>query len=147
MRHSHSIRGSCDGEPANNADRHRSVVIIGLDPSLIDFSSPDFAAFPGLTAEKVSAGITAAEEGLRALGYDARHCLIDFGKTAEAVVTAELQKHRFDCILIGAGVRDVPSDLILFEKLINVIHEQAPDSRICFNTNPSDTLAALRRWI
>jgi malate/lactate dehydrogenase len=131
---------------AKSAER-KSVVIIGLDPSLIDFSSPDFSAFPGLTAEKVLAGITAAEESLKTLGYDAKHCLIDFGQTAEAVVTAELQKHRFDCILIGAGVRTVPSNLILFEKLINIIHELAPDSRICFNTNPSDTLDALRRWI
>jgi malate/lactate dehydrogenase len=127
--------------------KRKSVVIIGLDPSLIDFSSPDFAAFPGLTAEKVLAGITAAEEGLKALGYDAQHCHIDFGQTAESVVTAELQKHRFDCILIGAGVRAVPSNLILFEKLMNVIHEHAPNSKICFNTNPSDTLDALRRWI
>ena len=125
----------------------KSVVIIGLDPSLIDFSSPDFAAYPGLTADKVLAGISTAEEGLKALGYDAQHCLIDFGQTAEAVVTAELQKHRFDCILIGAGVREVPSNLILFEKLINVIHEHAPKSKICFNTNPSDTLDVLRRWI
>ena len=132
-------------DASKNTARKR-VVIIGLDPSLIDFSSPDFAAFPGLNAEKVSAGITAAEEGLRALSYDAQHCLIDFGETAEAVVTAELQ-HRYDCILIGAGARDVPSNLILFEKLINIIHEQAPDSKICFNTNPSDTLVALQRWI
>ena len=131
---------------SKNAER-KSVVIIGLDPSLIDFSSSDFAPFPGLTAEKVRAGITAAEEGLKALGYDAQHCLVDFGQTAEAVVTAVLQKHRFDCILIGAGVRDVPSNLILFEKLINVIHGHAPDSKICFNTSPSDTLDALRRWI
>jgi hypothetical protein len=125
----------------------KSVVIIGLDPSLIDFSSPDFAAFPGLTADKVMAGIAAAEEGLKAIGYDAQHCHIDFGQTAEAVVTAALQKNRFDCILIGAGVRAVPSNLILFEKLINVIHEHAPHSKICFNTNPSDTLDALRRWV
>lgn len=129
-----------------NTER-KKVVIIGLDPSLIDFSSPDFAAFPGLTAEKVLSRITAAEEGLKALGYDAQHCLIDFGQTAETVVTAELQKQRFDCILIGAGVRAVPSNFILFEKLINVIHEQAPNSKICFNTNPSDTLEALQRWI
>jgi len=130
---------------AKSAER-KSVVIIGLDPSLIDFSSPD-AAFPGLTAEKVIAGITAAEEGLKALGYDAQHCYIDFGQTAEAVVATELQKHCFDCILIGAGVRAVPSNLVLFEKLINVIHEHAPNAKICFNTNPSDTLDALRRWI
>jgi len=125
----------------------KRVVIIGLEPSLIDFSSSDFAAFPGMTAEKVLSGITAAEEGLKALGYDAQHCLIDFGQTAEAVVTAVLQKQQFDCILIGAGVRDVPSNFILFEKLINIVHENAPNSKICFNTNPSDTLEALRRWI
>jgi hypothetical protein len=102
-------------DASKNTARKR-IVIIGLGPSLIDFSSPDFAAFPGLNAEKVSAGITTAEEGLRSLGYDARHCLIDFGETAEAVVTAELKKHRYDCILIGAGVRDVPSNLIFFRE-------------------------------
>ena len=125
----------------------KKVVIIGLDPWLIDFSSPDFAAFSGLTAEKVLVGITSAEESLKALGYEAQHCLIDFGQTAEAVVTAELQKQQFDCILIGAGVRTDPSHFILFEKLINVVHEHAPNSKICFNTNPSDTLDALQRWL
>jgi hypothetical protein len=124
----------------------KSIVIIGLDPSLIDFSSPEFAAFPGLTADKVIAGITAAEEGLKALGFDADHCHIDFGETAEQVVTARLQEQTFDCILIGAGVRAVSTNFILFEKLINVIHEHAPKSKICFNTNPSDTLEAVQRW-
>jgi hypothetical protein len=46
----------------------KSVLIIGLDPFIIDFSSPDFAAFPDLTAEKVLAGLRLAEEGLKALG-------------------------------------------------------------------------------
>jgi len=125
----------------------RSALIIGLDPALIDFSSPDFAAFPGMTAAKVFAGLTAAEEGLKAAGYDAHHCLTDFGETAAAVVTAQLQERQFDCILIGAGVRTVASNFILFEKLVNVVHEHAPRSKICFNTKPSDTLEALQRWI
>ena len=47
-----------------NCNERKSVVIIGLDPCLINFLSPDFAAFPGLTAEKVLTGITLAEEGL-----------------------------------------------------------------------------------
>ena len=127
--------------------KRKRVLIIGPDPSLIDFSSPDFAAFPGMTAEKVLSGITAAEEGLKAIGYDAQHCLIDFGQTGEAVISGILQQQRFDCILIGAGVRDVPSNFILFEKLVNIIHEQARNAKICFNTNPSDTLEALQRWI
>ena len=130
-------------EPA----REKSVLVIGLDPALIDFSSPDFAAFPGLTAAKVLAGLAAAEEGMKALGYDAHQCLIDFGQTAEAVVTAELQRQQFDCILIGAGVRTTPSNFILFEKLINVVHEHAPHSKICFNTKPTDTMEALQRWV
>ena len=132
---------------SSNDTARRSALIIGLDPDLIDFSSPDFAAFPGMTAAKVLAGVTAAEEGLKALGYDAQHCLTDFGQTAEAVVTAQFQRRQFDCILIGAGVRTVPSNFILFEKLINVVHEHAPRSKICFNTKPSDTLEALQRWI
>lgn len=122
-------------------------MIIGLDPVLIDFSSPEFAAFPGMTAAKVLAGLAAAEEGLKAFGYDTQQCLTDFGQTAEAVVTAQLQRRQFDCILIGAGVRTVPSNFILFEKLINVVHEHAPRSKICFNTKPSDTLEALQRWV
>jgi hypothetical protein len=73
--------------------------------------------------------------------------LIDFGQTAEAVVTAELQRQEFDCVLIGAGVRAAPGNFILFEKRVNVVHEHAPNSKICFNTNPSDTLDALQRWI
>ena len=125
----------------------RSALLIGLNPELIDFSSPDYAAFPGMTAADVMAGLTAAEEGLKALGYDAHHCLTDFGRTAEAVVTAELQRREFDCIMIGAGVRTVPGNFILFEKLINIVHEHAPGARICFNTKPSDTLEALQRWI
>ncbi len=117
-----------------------SALLIGLDPELIDFSSPDFAAFPGLTAAKVMEGLTAAEVGLKALGYDAHHCLTDFGETAETVVTSQLQRRQYDCIMIGAGVRTVPSNFILFEKLINIVHEHAPHSKICFNTKPSDTL-------
>lgn len=132
---------------SSNETTKRSALIIGLDPELIDFSSPDFAAFPGMTAAKVWAGLTAAEEGLKARGYDAQHCLTDFGQTAEEVVTASLQQRQFDCILIGAGVRAVPGNFILFEKLINVVHEHAPRSKICFNTKPSDTLEALQRWI
>ena len=125
----------------------RSALIIGLNPALIDFSSPDFATFPGMTTEKVLAGLALAEEGLKALSYDAHHCLTDLSQTAEAVVTAQLQRRHFDCILIGTGVRAVSSNFILFEKLINVVHEHAPRSKICFNTKPSLTLEALQRWI
>jgi hypothetical protein len=74
-------------------------------------------------------------------------CLIDFGETAEAVVQRRLGQSQFDCILIGAGVRANPNNFLLFEKLINVVHKHAPQARICFNTLPSDTAAAVQRWL
>jgi len=131
----------------SKAPARKNVMIVGLDPALIDFSHPDWAAFPGMNAARVMAGLTADQERLKAIGYDARICLTDFGETAEAVVLAQLKEKPLDCILIGAGVRVIPSHFILFEKLINLVHEHAPHARICFNTKPTDTAEAVRRWI
>lgn len=123
----------------------KNVLVIGLDPSLIDFSQPGYA--PGMNAAKVVAGLKASEDELTGLGYSVKMCLTDFGETAEAVVRTQLQQLRFDCVLIGAGVRNNPSNFILFEKLINVVHAHAPGARLCFNTLPGDTAAAVKRWV
>lgn len=124
-----------------------SVLIVGLQPLLIDFSSPEFAAFPDLTSAKVQAGLDSEQAKLASLGYDAQLCLTDFGETAEDVVSRRLQEQPFDCVLIGAGVRTVPKNLLLFEKLINAVHKFAPQARICFNTKPTDTVEAVQRWL
>jgi hypothetical protein len=124
-----------------------SVLIIGLQPQLIDFSSPDYAGFPGLNAAKVQAALDADEAKLNSLGYDAQLCLTDFGETAEAVVSERLKQKRFDCVLIGAGVRTVGKHFLLFEKLVNIVHEHAPQAKICFNTKPHDTAEAVQRWV
>jgi len=123
----------------------KSVLVIGLDPTLIDFSQPGYA--PGMDATKVRAGLKSSEEELARLGYSVQMCLTDFGETAEAVVRSQLKQKRFDCILIGAGLRTNPSNFLLFEKLVNVVHEHAPQAKLCFNTLPSDTAAAVQRWL
>jgi hypothetical protein len=118
--------------------RTSSVLVIGFEPSLLDFSSPDLAAFPGLTADQAR---------LQGLGYDVEVCLIDLGETAEAVVRERLRAKPYDCILIGAGVRTGASHFLLFERLINLLHSEAPQAKLCFNTNPADTAAAVQRWV
>jgi hypothetical protein len=123
----------------------KGVLVIGLDPTLIDFSQPGYA--PGMDATKVLPGLKSSEEELARLGYSVQTCLIDFGETAEAVVQRRLGQSQFDCILIGAGVRANPNNFLLFEKLINVVHKHAPQARICFNTLPSDTAAAVQCWL
>jgi hypothetical protein len=73
--------------------------------------------------------------------------LTDLGNTAEAVVSRKLSESAFDCILIGAGIRTLPTYFLLFEKLINVVHQNAPESKLCFNTKPGDTAEAVQRWV
>ena len=123
----------------------KSVLVVGLDPALIDFSKPGYA--PGMNVAKVLAGIKSSEDELTRLGYSVQTCLTDFGETAEAVVRDQLKQKRFDCVLIGAGLRTNPSNFILFEKLINVVHEHAPQAKLCFNQLPSDIAEAVKRWL
>ncbi len=120
----------------------KRVLLLGLLPSVVDFSS-----VPDLTEEKLDASLKAQEKSLRDLGFDASWCLVDLGETAEAVAKAALDSKAWDVVLVGAGVRTIPAQFALFEKLINVVHEHAPKAKICFNTRPDDTEEAVLRWI
>jgi hypothetical protein len=119
----------------------KSVLAVGLDPAFADLS-----AFPGLTPDLVRAFIDVQLDRLRALGYAVESCLVDAGDTAEAVVARRLRGQDFGCVMIGAGLRASPL-LLLFERIINVVHEHAPRARICFNASPADTAEAVQRWI
>jgi len=125
----------------------KSVLVIGVQPTLMDFSDPDYAAYPGMDAVKVLAGLKASEDSLTDRGYDVQMCLTDFGETAEAVVRDQLEQKQFDCIVIGAGIRTIAGNFLLFEKLINVVHAHAPQAKLCFNTGPTDTVEAVQRWL
>ena len=120
----------------------KTVLAIGIEPGLVDFS-----AFPGLSVELVRNYIEAQIAQLRALGFNAESCLIDLGETAEAVAAQALRSKHPDCVVIGAGLREPAPRLLLFEKIINLVHIHAPRARICFNTNPADTAEAVQRWI
>lgn len=125
----------------------KSVLIVGLEPTLVDFSDPAMAAFPDLDAQKIRAGLEADKATLQALGYDAELCLTDTGDTAAEVLKARLAGKKYDGVLIGAGVRTIPRNFMLFEQLINVAHEHAPGAKLCFNTRPDDTAEAVKRWV
>lgn len=120
----------------------KSVIIIGYDPSVVDYSK-----WPGLTPEKLVAGLEGDLSRMRELGYDAEVLYIDLGTTAESAITKKLTHTRFDCVLIGAGVRTSVEHFLNFEKVVNIVHKYAPSARICFNTNPFDSTAAFQRWV
>ena len=119
----------------------KKVLLMGIDPKLIRHP-------PGWDANKVQTALEDANKRLTELGYEVQGCLVDLGETAESVVSDILSREKFDCIMIGAGIRILPGHTIQFEKLINTLHQKAPpsSSKICFNTNPGDTVEAILRW-
>jgi hypothetical protein len=120
----------------------RSVLAIGLDPSFADLS-----AFPEFSAELVAAYIDEQIGRVRAMGFDVDSCLVDRGETAVQIIEDRLRAKTYECIVLGAGLREPPDLLLLFERILNIIHRLAPDSRIAFNTNPADTLEAVERCL
>jgi hypothetical protein len=125
----------------------KKILLIGIDPKLIDFSIYTTTA-AGWDANRVKAAAQDANKRLMELGYEVQGCLVDLGETAESVVSDTLSREKFDCIMIGFGIRGLPQHTLLFEKIINTIHQKAPSSsKMCFNTNPSDTVEAALRWI
>ncbi|HTP49199.1 MAG TPA: hypothetical protein VMK42_00750 [Anaeromyxobacteraceae bacterium] len=122
---------------------NRKVLMIGLDPKVVEYSRLAVK----LDEPTLRARLAADETHLRDLGYDARWLLVDRGDTAEAVVSEALKKEAFNCVLVGAGIRTIPPMFLLFEKLVNLVHEGAPRAKICFNTVPEDTAASVQRWV
>jgi hypothetical protein len=120
----------------------KTVLAIGIDPVFADFSDR-----PQLSAELVRSCIDAELQRLRDQGFVVVPCLTDLGETAEHAVTAALNSENFDCVVIGAGLREPPVRLHLFETIINLIHRLAPNASICFNRNPADAAEVVARRV
>ncbi|MBX9978229.1 MAG: hypothetical protein K2Z76_01505 [Mycobacterium gordonae] len=123
-----------------------TAIQIGLDPEVIDYSSPDFAQFPGLTKERLRAANDDNVAALRAAGYQVDNCLIDFGEAGADKARRRLEANRYDAVLIGAGVRLVANNTLLFESIVNAAHITQPGCRFVFNRGAQSTPDDIRRW-
>ena len=121
------------------------ILLLGLDPETVDYSDP--ALPPGMTAEKVRAGITVALKQFTERGWDSDVGFIRPDETAGPTVERQLRSANYDCVVIGGGVRLPPRHLALFEVVINAIHKAAPGAAIAFNTRPDDSADAAARWL
>ena len=121
------------------------VLLLGYDPETVDFSDP--ALPPGMTAEKVRAGIAVALKQFAERGWEGEAGLFRPDQTAIPTVERYLASKSYDCVVIGAGVRLPPRGLALFEAVINAIHKAAPSAKIAFNTRPEDSADAAARWL
>lgn len=120
----------------------QNVLLVGWDPDVVDYSK-----WPGLTPEKLRSGLEGDRDKMNTLGYDAKLGLINNADTASDSVITFLAEKKYDCVLIGAGVRTVDEYILLFETLVNIVHQYAPQAKICFNTGPFDSVDAVKRWL
>jgi hypothetical protein len=121
------------------------ILLLGFDPETVDFSDP--ALPPGMSADKIRAGIAVALKQFAERGWEADVCLIRPDETAGPMVERQLGSTSYDCVVIGAGVRLPSRHLALFEAVINAIHKAAPGAAIAFNTRPEDSADAAARGL
>lgn len=123
----------------------KKVLIIGMDPRTIDFTSPEIPK--GLNVEIIEKGTQATLDKLKSLGYDAETFLIETGSNDLRNLKTQIVNEKYDGIVVGNGIRGLASNFILFEQIINVVHENAPQSKIIFNSLPTNTDEAVKRWL
>jgi hypothetical protein len=121
------------------------VLLVGLLPEAVDYSDP--ALPPAMDAKKIWAGIDLALKQMTDRGWQADTCLIQPDATAGPALERRLGATTYDCVVIGAGVRLPPKNLLLFETIVNTVHKAAPNTSIAFNTVPEDSANAAARWL
>src|SRR5262244_418839 len=92
------------------------ILLLGLDPETVDYSDP--ALPPGMTADKVRAGIAVALKQFAERGWEADVGFVRPDTTAGPTVERQLASTSYDCVVIGAGMRLPPQRLLIFEAVI-----------------------------
>ncbi|MFJ8578259.1 hypothetical protein [Micromonospora sp. NPDC093277] len=113
------------------------VLVIGLDPVRI----------PGWDPEPVVAAIARGQARFADHGIEADLCLVAPDEDAEGAIVEALNRRDYACVVVGGGIRKHEPLLELFEKVVNLVRQQAPDAAIAFNSSPEDTADAALRWL
>jgi len=121
------------------------ILFVGYDPESVDYSDPVLP--PGMSGEKIRAGIAVALKQFAERGWQADVAFIRPDETAGPTVEHQLASTSYHCVVIGAGVRLPPRRLAFFEAVIHAVHKAARGAAIAFNTLPEDSADAAGRWL
>ena len=79
------------------------ILLLGLDPETVDYSDP--ALPPGMTAEKVHAGVAVALQQFTDRGWMTTLVTSARTKPPDRQWSDSCSSTNYDCVVIGAGVR------------------------------------------
>ncbi len=101
----------------------KTFLIIGIDPETIDYSDPKLP--PGLTAEKLQAQVDETVRQFASRGDHADVYAVAFDDRADAQVIEQLAIAKYDCVMIGGGIRQPNESVELLERIINAVRLRA----------------------
>ncbi|KAJ3164901.1 hypothetical protein HDU88_004881 [Geranomyces variabilis] len=129
-----------------------SVVLVGLPadhPKVPADMREKVAIGKSLSQRKLNARLKKIESTIRETAPDITYAFlpatpdepIEHFKQRVLAVEPRLQG-----MVIGNGIRANMELTAWMEQLINALHEVLPDAKVMFNTFPTDTIEAIRRW-
>ncbi len=95
------------------------VLLVGYEPETVDFSNA--ALPPSMSVEKIRAGVALALKQMTDRGWEGDVCYIRPDGTAGQMVARHLASAKYDCIVIGAGVRLPPQRLADLEAVVDAV--------------------------
>ncbi|MFI0739559.1 hypothetical protein ACH4PU_15950 [Streptomyces sp. NPDC021100] len=112
-----------------------SALVIGYDPQGI----------PGADGTALRAALDAELARFGEHGIQAAMALVRFDASAEPALVASLTERPWDVVVIGGGIRKTEQLLPLFEQIVNLIRQHAPQAAIAFNSSGGDSVEAAQR--
>ncbi|MFI0355224.1 hypothetical protein [Actinomadura sp. 9N407] len=113
------------------------VLVVGLDPAKLE----------GWDPEPVQAAMARGQARFDDLGLGADWCLVAPDENPEGTIVESLTREKYACVVIGGGIRKHEPLLELFEQVVNLVRQHAPDAAIAFNSSPEDCADAALRWL
>ena len=116
------------------------VLVLGIDPRRMG---------GGFDPEPVAQLIDAGMQKFAEHGVVAQSCLfgVDGSDDPAALVTAALTAREWPCVIVGVGLRKSDAELVLFERIVNLVHRHAPGAAIAFNATIPEFYEAAARWL
>ncbi|MER7471267.1 hypothetical protein [Micromonospora sp. NPDC000018] len=68
-------------------------------------------------------------------------------ESPETAIVESLAGENYACVVIGGGIRKHEPLLELFERVVNLVRQNAPGAAISFNSSTEDTVDAALRWL
>jgi hypothetical protein len=121
------------------------VLFLGFLPETM--SAEELAPL-NMTVEELTVQFERSWEAIQAQGVAGDMCGISKDPDeAEAELRKRFAEGTFGVALIGGGVRFLPENTVLFERIVNVLIDLQPGIRLSFNNSPQNTLEAVHRWL